>query len=85
MDINDNSHVLKIKDDDKTYIRENNPCVLMLTKVTAQNRDTIENGYALYSMSNISPEPFGIDHFVRVVTTTKVLDYKTMKCDGICM
>lgn len=79
--MNDNSPVFKTEDDNNgIYIRENNPVGNCISKVMAENRDGGKNGYMLYSISDINPIPFKINHFIGVVTTSRVLDYKTMRC-----
>ncbi|KAG8191622.1 hypothetical protein JTE90_018551 [Oedothorax gibbosus] len=47
--------------------------------VHATDADAGDNGYVTYSLANLHPVPFNIDHFTGEITTTEVLDYESMR------
>ncbi|XP_042896565.1 fat-like cadherin-related tumor suppressor homolog isoform X3 [Parasteatoda tepidariorum] len=49
--------------------------------VHATDADAGDNGYVTYSLANLHPVPFNIDHFTGEIRTTEVLDYETMRRD----
>lgn len=61
------------------WISENEPPGISVLKVVAKDRDSGENAYISYSIANLNPVPFEIDHFTGQVRTTKVLDYESMR------
>ena len=61
------------------WVDENEPAGTTVTKVTARDKDSGENAYISYSIVNLNPVPFEIDHFSGIVRTTTVLDYESMR------
>lgn len=62
----------------KATIDENAPAGTSVLTVKASDRDRGENGYVTYSITNMTPQPFVIDYFTGLVTTSEVLDYELM-------
>lgn len=62
----------------KATIDENAPAGTSVVTVKAIDRDRGENGYVTYSITNMIPQPFVIDYFSGVITTSEVLDYELM-------
>lgn len=60
-------------------VNENEPAGTSVAKVSARDRDAGENGYVSYSIANVKPVPFDIDHFTGLVRTTRLLDYETSR------
>ncbi|XP_046394541.1 fat-like cadherin-related tumor suppressor homolog isoform X2 [Ischnura elegans] len=67
----------------KVEMDENEPAGSSVAKVTARDRDSGENGYISYSIANLAPVPFEVDHFSGLVRTTQVLDYESMKREWV--
>lgn len=63
----------------EVWVDENQAAGTSVTKVTARDKDSGENAYISYSIANLSPVPFEIDHFSGVIKTTQVLDYESMR------
>nr|XP_040041664.1 protocadherin Fat 1a isoform X1 [Gasterosteus aculeatus aculeatus]XP_040041665.1 protocadherin Fat 1a isoform X1 [Gasterosteus aculeatus aculeatus] len=59
-------------------VDENVPAGTSVVAVKATDLDRGENGYVTYSITNVSPQPFVIDYFSGVVSTSEVLDYELM-------
>lgn len=78
VDTNDNDPLFESAAMD-VWINENEPAGASTTKVTAKDRDSGENAYISYSIANLNPVPFEVDHFTGLVRTTKVLDYESMR------
>uniref|UniRef100_A0A3P9HZR5 FAT atypical cadherin 1 n=1 Tax=Oryzias latipes TaxID=8090 RepID=A0A3P9HZR5_ORYLA len=62
----------------KATVDENVPIGTSVITVKATDLDRGENGYVTYSITNLSPQPFVIDYFSGVITTSEVLDYELM-------
>ncbi|TWW58827.1 protocadherin Fat 1a isoform X4 [Takifugu flavidus] len=62
----------------KTTVDENVPTGTSVLTVKATDHDRGENGYVTYSITNMSPQPFAIDYFTGVITTSELLDYELM-------
>ncbi|XP_059483774.1 fat-like cadherin-related tumor suppressor homolog isoform X2 [Neocloeon triangulifer] len=77
-DTNDNDPLFESSDIDYE-MNENEPAGSSVTKVLARDRDSGENAYISYSIVNLNPVPFEIDHFSGVIRTTQVLDYESMR------
>lgn len=60
-------------------INENEPAGTSVIKINARDKDSGENGYISYSIANLKPVPFDIDHFTGLIKTTHLLDYETMR------
>ncbi|XP_069696735.1 fat-like cadherin-related tumor suppressor homolog [Periplaneta americana] len=82
MDTNDNDPLFD-PTEDIVWIDENEPAGTSVTRVTARDKDSGENAYISYSIVNLNPVPFEIDHFSGVVRTTTVLDYESMRREYI--
>ncbi|XP_071495031.1 protocadherin Fat 1-like [Diadema antillarum] len=77
-DANDNNPVF----DEDFYVvnvEENHPANYPVIKVNASDPDLGENGFISYSIANMNPVPFTIDHQTGYINTSKVLDYETMR------
>ncbi|XP_019958668.2 protocadherin Fat 1a isoform X1 [Paralichthys olivaceus] len=59
-------------------VDENVPIGTSVVTVKATDVDRGENGYVTYSITNLSPQPFVIDYFSGVISTSEVLDYELM-------
>lgn len=82
MDTNDNDPLFDPLED-VVWVDENEPAGTSVTRVTARDKDSGENAYISYSIVNLNPVPFEIDHFSGVVRTTTVLDYESMRREYI--
>ncbi|XP_063239987.1 LOW QUALITY PROTEIN: fat-like cadherin-related tumor suppressor homolog [Bacillus rossius redtenbacheri] len=78
VDTNDNDPVFESMDA-MVWVDENQPAGASVTKVTAKDQDSLDNAYISYSIANLNPVPFDIDHFSGVIRTTSVLDYESTK------
>ncbi|XP_049837416.1 fat-like cadherin-related tumor suppressor homolog isoform X3 [Schistocerca gregaria] len=81
-DTNDNDPLFETPEA-TVWVDENEPAGTTVTKVSAKDRDSGENAYISYSIANLKPVPFEIDHFSGVVKTTMVLDYESMRREYI--
>ena len=61
----------------EVFLLENEPEGTRVAKITAKDQDQGENGYVTYSIANLNPVPFTIDHFTGEIRTTRPLDYET--------
>lgn len=82
VDTNDNDPLFDTAET-TVWMDENEPAGTTVTKVSAKDRDSGENAYISYSIANLKPVPFEIDHFSGVVKTTMVLDYESMRREYI--
>ncbi|XP_075235036.1 fat-like cadherin-related tumor suppressor homolog [Lycorma delicatula] len=78
VDANDNDPLFESAEVTVT-VNENEPAGTSVSKVTARDKDSGENAYISYSIANLNPVPFEIDHFTGNVRTTQVLDYESMR------
>ncbi|KPJ14084.1 Fat-like cadherin-related tumor suppressor-like [Papilio machaon] len=78
VDANDNNPVFD-RDDMTVTLAENGPTGVVVARVSARDADSGENAYISYSVANIQPIPFEVDHFSGAVRTTKLLDYESMR------
>uniref|UniRef100_A0A3Q1I5G8 FAT atypical cadherin 1a n=1 Tax=Anabas testudineus TaxID=64144 RepID=A0A3Q1I5G8_ANATE len=62
----------------KASVDENVPIGSSVIAVKATDLDRGENGYVTYSITNQSPQPFVIDYFSGVISTSEDLDYELM-------
>ncbi|XP_066574333.1 protocadherin Fat 1a isoform X3 [Amia ocellicauda] len=62
----------------KATVDEHMPIGTSVLKVSASDLDDGENGYVTYSIANIHPQPFTIDYFTGVISTSEDLDYELM-------
>uniref|UniRef100_A0A672IDN9 FAT atypical cadherin 1a n=1 Tax=Salarias fasciatus TaxID=181472 RepID=A0A672IDN9_SALFA len=62
----------------KASVDENVPIGTSVLTVKATDLDRGENGYVTYSITNLNPQPFVIDYFSGVISTSEVLDYELM-------
>lgn len=63
----------------EVWVDENQAAGFTVTKVSARDKDSGENAYISYSIANLNPVPFEIDHFSGVIKTTQVLDFESMR------
>ncbi|GBP81326.1 Fat-like cadherin-related tumor suppressor homolog [Eumeta japonica] len=78
LDANDNDPVFE-RDELLVDLDENRPSGALVARLTARDIDSGENGYVSYSVANLRPVPFEVDHFTGAVRTTRLLDYETMR------
>ncbi|XP_047519236.1 fat-like cadherin-related tumor suppressor homolog isoform X1 [Pieris napi] len=78
LDANDNDPVFE-KDEMEVTIVENEPSGAIVARVVARDADSGENAYISYSIANLQPVPFEVDHFSGAVRTTRLLDYESMR------
>ncbi|XP_050442855.1 fat-like cadherin-related tumor suppressor homolog isoform X2 [Adelges cooleyi] len=78
VDANDNDPLFE-KYQMEVTINENETAGTFVTKIGARDKDSGENGYISYSIANLKPVPFDIDHFTGIIKTTQLLDYETMR------
>ncbi|UYV60173.1 hypothetical protein LAZ67_1000216 [Cordylochernes scorpioides] len=86
-----NIQVLDCNDNDPVFntsfltlaFNENRPIGSLVFTAHAIDIDEKDNGYVTYSIANLTPVPFKIDHFSGEIKTTEILDYETMKRDYI--
>lgn len=62
----------------KASFDENVPVGTSVMSVRANDLDEGESGYVTYSLANVNPVPFAIDHFTGVVSTSENMDYELM-------
>ncbi|XP_028998199.1 protocadherin Fat 1a isoform X2 [Betta splendens] len=62
----------------RASVDENVPVGTSVVTVQATDLDKGENGYVTYSITNQSPQPFVIDYFSGIITTSEDLDYELM-------
>nr|KAF6460308.1 FAT atypical cadherin 1 [Molossus molossus] len=62
----------------KASFDENVPIGTTVMSVSAVDPDEGENGYVTYSIANLNPVPFVINHFTGAVSTSESLDYELM-------
>nr|XP_047934269.1 protocadherin Fat 1 isoform X2 [Anser cygnoides] len=62
----------------KASFDENMPIGTSVMRVSAKDPDEGENGYVTYSIANLNPLPFVINHFSGVISTSEELDYELM-------
>ncbi|XP_022240676.1 fat-like cadherin-related tumor suppressor homolog isoform X3 [Limulus polyphemus] len=79
LDNNDNNPVFNSSSVVTVHFDENRPIGSVVYTVNALDLDERDNGYVSYSLANINPVPFSIDHFSGQIKTSDVLDYETMR------
>ncbi|XP_042622384.1 protocadherin Fat 1-like isoform X5 [Cyprinus carpio] len=77
IDVNNNSPEFK-QTSYKASIDENMPIGTSVLTVKATDLDSGENGYVTYSIANVNPQPFVIDYFSGVISSSEILDYELM-------
>ncbi|XP_056592721.1 protocadherin Fat 1a isoform X2 [Triplophysa dalaica] len=77
IDVNNNAPEFK-QTSHRSSVDENMPIGTSVLTVKATDLDSGENGYVTYSIANANPQPFVIDYFSGVVSTSEVLDYELM-------
>ena len=75
LDANDNAPDF-IATDELVTIDENEPAGSYVTRISASDIDSSENGFLSYSITNMNQVPFTIDPFDGVIRTSKVLDFE---------
>ncbi|XP_058985182.1 fat-like cadherin-related tumor suppressor homolog isoform X2 [Musca domestica] len=78
LDVNDNDPIFEQKNI-TVYINENEKAGTYVTKVLARDKDSGENSYISYSITNLYDMPFDIDHFSGVIRTTTLIDFEVMR------
>ncbi|XP_041973434.1 fat-like cadherin-related tumor suppressor homolog [Aricia agestis] len=78
LDANDNDPVFE-DGDMEVALAENGASGAEVARVLARDADSGENAYISYSIANLQPVPFDVDHFSGVVRTTRLLDYESMR------
>ncbi|XP_064074743.1 fat-like cadherin-related tumor suppressor homolog [Vanessa tameamea] len=78
LDANDNDPVFEREEIEVTLV-ENGPTGAIVARVIARDADSGENAYISYSIANLQPVPFEVDHFSGAVRTTRLLDYESMR------
>lgn len=81
-DINDNDPIFEYPSLN-IFVTENEPPGTSIARVVAKDSDSGENGYISYSIANLNPVPFEIDHFTGIVKTIETLDYETMRRESL--
>ncbi|CAL8286262.1 unnamed protein product [Arctogadus glacialis] len=76
-DVNNNAPEFK-QTSYKASVDENVPVGTSVLEVKATDLDRGENGYVTYSITNVMPQPFVIEYFSGVISTSEVLDYELM-------
>ena len=77
-DTNDNMPTFE-RDEYVTEMKENMPAGSPALQVRALDADDGENGFISYSIANLNPVPFTIDHMTGYINISQVLDYETMR------
>ncbi|XP_074848983.1 protocadherin Fat 1 isoform X2 [Carettochelys insculpta] len=62
----------------KASFDENMPVGTSVISVSAVDLDEGENGYVTYSIANLNPLPFVINHFNGIISTSEEMDYELM-------
>ncbi|CAH0717523.1 unnamed protein product, partial [Brenthis ino] len=78
VDANDNDPVFE-REQIEVTLQENGPTGAVVARVVARDSDSGENAYISYSIANLQPVPFDVDHFSGAVRTTRLLDYESMR------
>lgn len=78
VDANDNDPVFE-RDEIEVTLVENGPTGAIVARVVARDADSGENAYISYSIANLQPVPFDVDHFSGAIRTTRLLDYESMR------
>ncbi|VVD05382.1 unnamed protein product [Leptidea sinapis] len=78
IDANDNDPIFE-KEQIEVTVLENGASGSTVTRVVAHDADSGENAYISYSIANLQPVPFEVDHFSGVIRTTRLLDYESMR------
>lgn len=78
LDANDNDPVFT-SDVADAWVKENEFISTVIHTVKAEDADYGENGYVSYSIANLNPTPFIVDHFSGEVKMKEVLDYERMR------
>ncbi|CAB3222731.1 unnamed protein product [Arctia plantaginis] len=78
LDSNDNNPVFE-NEVTEVLVQENGPSGAVVARVIARDADSGDNAYISYSIANLQPVPFDVDHFSGAVRTTRLLDYESMR------
>lgn len=78
LDANDNDPVFE-RERVEVTLAENGPAGAVVARVIARDADSGDNAYVSYSIANLQPVPFDVDHFSGAVRTTRLLDYESMR------
>lgn len=78
LDANDNDPVFE-QEEVRVTVPENGPAGAVVARIAARDADAGDNAYVSYSLANLQPVPFDVDHFTGAVRTTRLLDYESMR------
>ncbi|XP_045763036.1 fat-like cadherin-related tumor suppressor homolog isoform X2 [Maniola jurtina] len=78
VDANDNDPAFE-REQMEVTLAENGAPGAVVARVAARDADSGENAYISYSIANLQPVPFEVDHFSGAVRTTRLLDYESMR------
>lgn len=78
LDSNDNDPIFE-REVTEVTVQENGPSGAVVARVVARDADSGDNAYISYSIANLQPVPFDVDHFTGAVRTTRLLDYESMR------
>nr|XP_034825226.1 fat-like cadherin-related tumor suppressor homolog [Maniola hyperantus] len=78
VDANDNDPAFE-REQVEVTLAENGAPGAVVARVAARDADSGENAYLSYSIANLQPVPFDVDHFSGAVRTTRLLDYESMR------
>ncbi|KAH9632152.1 hypothetical protein HF086_006586 [Spodoptera exigua] len=78
LDSNDNDPIFE-REVTEVTVQENGPSGAVVARVVARDADSGDNAYISYSIANLQPVPFDVDHFSGAVRTTRLLDYESMR------
>lgn len=76
LDVNDNDPFF-LEDERVVLFDENQPPGASVALVRASDPDSGENGHLSYSLANLDPVPFEVDHFSGEVSSTELLDFES--------
>ncbi|CAK1553844.1 unnamed protein product [Leptosia nina] len=78
LDANDNDPIFE-REEMEVTVAENGASGAVVARVIARDADSGENAYISYSIANLQPVPFEVDHFSGAIRTTRLLDYESMR------
>ncbi|KAG7305207.1 hypothetical protein JYU34_009245 [Plutella xylostella] len=78
LDANDNDPVFDPPALEVT-VRENEPAGALVARAAARDADSGEAAYLSYSLADLTPVPFTVEHFTGAVRTARRLDYESMR------
>ncbi|KAL8616989.1 hypothetical protein ACOMHN_014160 [Nucella lapillus] len=79
LDYNDNFPQFSSSVMEEVFVNENMAAGTSVTKVTASDADSGDNGHVSYAIHNFNEVPFEIDAFTGEIKTTEVFDFETTR------